>query len=953
MSWMLLAALFVGSLVAAQALSPSVALALAVTLGAWAWQRQQARLDQFEARWRQAQAGAAAATPAAATTPETPVPVSVMAQPETEPAALAAAMAAPAPEDFVAARTGRQADLNAAPPPRLAASSPRSEDTSPATTSSLGATLKAWVLGGNTIVRLAVLILFVGVAFLVRYAADHALLPIELRLAAVVLGGMVAVGLGWRLREKRRDYALTLQGGGIGVIYLVLFAALRLYGLLPPGLAFALLVALSALTAVLALGQDAMVLAVVAFAGAFLAPVLTSTGQGSHVMLFSYYGVLNLAIAWLAHQRAWKLLNTVGFGFTFGIGLAWGLRNWQPGLLASTEPFLIAHLLLYLFITVQYSRQLAATPVAATPRAASPAKLPIVDGSLLFGVPIAAFGMQAAMVRHLEYGVAISAAVLAGVYLLLARWLWQRLGERMRLLTEGMLALGVVFLALVAPLALDERWTAAAWGLQGAGVAWVALRQRRAVALGLGLALQLMAAVQFWGQAGRAGGALFMANAHLAGTLLLAAAALFTARQLLHAAAAAPGEPLRGVQRLFKPQLLQFLHVVALGLGLLHAWAGLSTELGFAPFAHPGPGELNALLLAGIALALELAQQRLAWPALRLAARGAMAAGLVLLSLSAVMAWPHVGVLGGQTSLWPHYRDGALLSLAALLAAALWLLRRLDVATSAGGTVGHTAGQTSQRGEHWLWHGTALLHAALLAHGLGASFINRHQAWTPSLALAAPLALMLWFLARQRAGQWPCAQHPRTLQWGLAWPLLGFGLLWLLAVNLHADGAMQPLPYLPLINPIDLGHALLALYAWRLWRSTEHPPFINPKLALAVGAVAGFVWLNAMVVRSLHHWAGTPLWLHGAWHAGAVQTAFTILWSLCALATMFMATQRKWRVGWMAGAALLGVVVLKLALVDLSHTGALLRIVSFIGVGLLMLLIGYLSPLPPARKEAV
>ncbi len=938
MSWMLLAALFVGSLVAANALSPTVALALAVTLGAWAWQRQQARLDQLEARLRQQRPGVAEAAPPAAEPSAAAGQAEADTDTDTDTAPMFLVTTAAEPQALAAAQAAPEAVRSSAP--RQPAATPPSEDTSPATTSSLGATLRAWVLGGNTIVRLAVLILFVGVAFLVRYAADHALLPIELRLAAVVLGGMAAVGIGWRLRHSRRDYALTLQGGGIGVIYLVLFAALRLYGLLPPGLAFALLVALSALTAVLALGQDAMVLAVVAFAGAFLAPVLTATGQGSHVMLFSYYGVLNLTIAWLAQRRAWKLLNAVGFVFTFGIGLAWGLRNWQPELLASTEPFLVAHLLLYLFITVQYSRQLLASAAAATT-----AKLAIVDGSLLFGVPIAAFGMQAAMVRHLEYGVAISAAVLAGVYLLLARWLWQRLGERMRVLTEGMLALGVVFLALVAPLALDERWTAAAWALQGAGVAWVALRQRRAAALGLGLVLQLLAAVQFWGQAGRASGVLFMANAHLAGAVLLGVSALFTARQMLHAAAAAPGEPLRGVQRLFKPLLLQRLHHAALGLGLLHAFAGLSAELPFAPFAHPALGERNTLLLAAFALALEGAQQRLAWPALRVAARCAMAAALVLVSFSAVMAWRHVAYTGAYVELWPHYRDGALLSLATLLAAALWLLRRLDISA-------RTA-HTSHPAEHGLWHGAALLHAALLAYALGGAFINHHQAWTPSLALAAPLALMLWFLARQSAGQWPSAQHPRSLQWGLAWPLLGLGLLWLLAVNLHADGAMQPLPYLPLVNPIDLGHALLALYAWRLWRSTQRPAFIAPKVALALGAVAGFVWLNAMVVRSLHHWAGTPLWLHGAWHAGAVQTAFTILWSLCALATMFVATRRKWRLGWMAGAALLGGVVLKLALVDLSHTGALLRIVSFIAVGLLMLLIGYLSPLPPARKEAV
>jgi len=50
---------------------------------------------------------------------------------------------------------------------------------------------------------------------------------------------------------------------------------------------------------------------------------------------------------------------------------------------------------------------------------------------------------------------------------------------------------------------------------------------------------------------------------------------------------------------------------------------------------------------------------------------------------------------------------------------------------------------------------------------------------------------------------------------------------------------------------------------------------------------------------------------------------------------------------WVIGAGLMGVVVAKLFLIDLSGIGTVERIVSFIGVGLLMLLVGYLSPVPP------
>ena len=51
---------------------------------------------------------------------------------------------------------------------------------------------------------------------------------------------------------------------------------------------------------------------------------------------------------------------------------------------------------------------------------------------------------------------------------------------------------------------------------------------------------------------------------------------------------------------------------------------------------------------------------------------------------------------------------------------------------------------------------------------------------------------------------------------------------------------------------------------------------------------------------------------------------------------------------------MLGVVVLKLFTIDLSNTGTIERIVSFISVGVLLLVIGYLSPLPPQlQKEEV
>ena len=106
-----------------------------------------------------------------------------------------------------------------------------------------------------------------------------------------------------------------------------------------------------------------------------------------------------------------------------------------------------------------------------------------------------------------------------------------------------------------------------------------------------------------------------------------------------------------------------------------------------------------------------------------------------------------------------------------------------------------------------------------------------------------------------------------------------------------------------------------------------------------------------MIIRTLHQWAGTPLWADGAWHNDLVQTSLTIVWTLCALVLTGLASRYAWREVWLVGIALLVIVVAKLLFIDLSNAATVARIVSFIGAGLIMLLIGYIAPLPPSKQE--
>ena len=123
---------------------------------------------------------------------------------------------------------------------------------------------------------------------------------------------------------------------------------------------------------------------------------------------------------------------------------------------------------------------------------------------------------------------------------------------------------------------------------------------------------------------------------------------------------------------------------------------------------------------------------------------------------------------------------------------------------------------------------------------------------------------------------------------------------------------------------------------------------------LIILALIAFWWLSSILVRSLHAFIGTPLWdgaQGGAWSSEQVQTGLTILWTLLALVATIVASRYWQRALWFMGIGLLGIVVIKLVLVDLSQTEAIWRVISFIGAGSLILLIGYLAPLPPANEE--
>ena len=772
--------------------------------------------------------------------------------------------------------------------------------------------IKTFFTQGNVVLRVGLIILFFGIAFLLKYAAEHSVLSIELRLLGVVLAGLAMLVFGWRLRNKRPGFALLVQGGGVGVLFLTVFAAYKLYHLLPMPLSFGIMLGLVCTSTVLALLQDARSLALFGAAGGFLAPVLLSTGSGSHVALFSYYAMLNTGILTVAWFKAWRELNLLGFIFTLGIGSLWGAQGYQPQFFSTTEPFLILFFLMFTMIGVLFAfRQ-------------PPQLRGYVDGTLVFGTPIICFSLQAALVKDMEYGMAISALLISLFYVGLATLLWnkgnERLREGMRTLTEAFLALGVVFVTLAVPLALSGSWTAVTWAMEGAALIWVGIRQQRIIPRNFGFLLQIGAAFFFMTSGTFYGERMVIFNGVYLGALIISLSALFSSWYLYQA----------GNLRRFE----RFHHLLLFIWGTIWWFSSGINEIDYqVPYKYEEYAYL--LFIAASCLTMMALRIRLAWPQ----------AGWPSLGLLPVMAYIALNNIGWHSYFSDHHVFADYGYLVWPLAVAMFYYSLYLARKSLGDRllkINHVGGFLL----------LVLLISSETAWQVD-SFTGGAGSWSFVAWGLVPMVMVRLLHLRWFNRGWPLSEYGSVYQQFGGAIVLPLVWLWLLAGCVFIRGSAMPLPFITLFNPLELGQliVLLLIISWAL----THRGFITAKIdksvPLIIGSATVFIWINSVLARAIHQFYGVRFNIDAMMDSQLYQASVSILWGLMSLALMVTAGRRQSRTTWIAGTVLIGATVVKLFLIDLARSGTIERIVSFLAVGILLMVIGYFSPLPPVADS--
>lgn len=792
-----------------------------------------------------------------------------------------------------------------------------------------GKTLGGFIVRGNPIARIGVIVLFFGVIFALKFAADEGFFPVEVRLLCAAIGAFALLGIGWKLRARSKQFAVTMQGAGTGVFYITAFIAFRLYHMIPGPLAFGMLIGATVLTAALAVLQNARTLAFGAMVGGFLAPALTSEGGGSHIMLFSYLALLNLGIFGICWFRSWRELNLTGFFFTFVMASMWGERYYRPEFLYSSMAFLIFFLVLYSLITVMFTSR-------------SKESGGTVDTLMTFGTPLWAFLLQYGLVRNIEYALAWSAAGFGAFHIILARAVFSSLGAKVKLLVQSYFFIGLCFLSLAIPLAFSGRLTAAIWAVEGLALIWSGIKQKHGLTRFAGQILLLLSSFFFFSDIRYSRGDIAFLNPFFEGIMLLAFAHLFSARLLTKADA----EVVSSSEKSFAT-LLSYLGLAWwIGGGSIELFRHIndwhdelryalpSITWGWVPWAltvFSAFASVTVLLFWFLARALEIRDFRF---------------------LRKLLMPFHVLVLAALTcemiAHYLHFRVHPFMSLGfvswfLVFAVHYGILRKEEQ--------GHPTISPSL-------HFWGLVVGVWVLTWQAFTFVGRlvpeTDSWSASmLPLIPAVALILLSASSAAAAKWPfkenSASYLKSLRILALWLVVST-----LVLDISESGAVWPLPYIPVLNPLDIAQAVALMALVRWWMACRKSAVSTPvSSSSAVRILSGwaFIWATILLLRCVHHYGGVEWDMDELLGSNTVQAALSIFWSVLALVLMTSAHFKGLRPVWKAGACLIGVVVLKLFLIDLSSQGTVSRIAAFLGVGILMLCIGYFAPIPPEKAE--
>ena len=757
-----------------------------------------------------------------------------------------------------------------------------------------------WVVTGNPLAKIGMLLLFFGLSYLLKYSIENELVSASTRLMMAGAGCLALLGIGWWLRKKNLIYALILQGGGIGGIYITIFAATKIYDFIPIGIALAIMVFICIVSVILAVLHRAISLAVLASLGGYLAPVLLSTGSGNYIALFSYYLILSIGILIISHWQVWRLLNLIGFAFTFGIGFIWAIPNYTHADYLPCQLFLIANWLIFGVATE-----------LSTLKNKLKLNIPF-DATLLFGTPLIGFIFQHRLASEWPYGVAIASSLYGLAYFALSWFALKRYREEGKLLAIAFFMLSVTFATLAVPFAFSAEWTSIVWAIEGVMIlAFSVLQQQKKPAI----AGTILVAVSFV--------LLFnMPIISLGDWLMIVTQVIvvFAVGILWYRA------PFTHLDNRAIGYVTLFISVVSWGYSVL-----LLQEYGENWFSPAGKSITFAFILISC-WGMFFVGKKTQFSELA-------SCSVLLWPMSALIMLVYIYLADSLINNWL-----SAIFWCAIFASGFYLLKVNILLPK------QRINKALIHSIHLIFIGLFLFAEIIWLMDVTYLYVSLHFA---SVIFVISLFIVISYLLAMKVN-W--IKEYQNTYWVVTLPVLGLLALFLIFANFN-DGTESGIKFIPLLNLMDLMGVIGIWVGYKfisvIKQSPKYQLLLKNNLPIFNYIIPAMIfwWANGILLRGLVFATDIDWSSYAIINSKVIQTVLAIIWAITALVTMVMATRRKSRSQWFIGGVLLAVVIAKLFLIDTSLSSGLLRALAFIGVAILILLIGYFSPLPPKKQS--
>src|ERR1700723_4551748 len=214
------------------------------------------------------------------------------------------------------------------------------------------------LVAGRWLNYVGILALLFAVTFFLKYAFDNNWVGPRGRVGIGLLAGSILYPWSHHLLDRGYKYfSEGIAGLGAAVLYLSLWAGWHYYHIFSQDIAFMAMIAVTAVTLVVALGRNSERIAFLALLGGVITPMLVSTGANQEVTLFTYLTILGAGVLGIAWVRDWKSLPPVQFLATLVYFWGWYSDFYRPYELATTVMFATVFFILFAALPVVRSRR--------------------------------------------------------------------------------------------------------------------------------------------------------------------------------------------------------------------------------------------------------------------------------------------------------------------------------------------------------------------------------------------------------------------------------------------------------------------------------------------------------------------------------------------------------------------------------------------------------------------